>query len=315
MKNWLVYSPFSKHTFWNKLTDQLNKTNQVGLTKFSNAEYYVSINEMEPNVGKKGVYLSSWSKHDSQFMLSMNINTKELVVIRPNNVSTDDNPFKRELDTLQLSEWLEKYEWVAFGYIIIPEGVDRFAAMNRSIFYTRDVDGTFINLTDGISTVEELSQPTQHWFIATKASDDLNVVFCHPDILIPDFSIEYQTDKNGDTYYTYLEENFDYFNIALKPSTTYGNIIDNIIYSTDDYIDLNWSKGSHVVLNIDSQIKPVEPTTITTSLNYESTDTGIKIENKKGLITLIYKVSNLLGPSILVSDLGTIKKTYLILGE
>lgn len=315
MKNWLVYSPFSKHTLWNKLTDQLNRTNQVGTTRFSDIEYYVSINETEPTEGPKGVYLSSWSKQDYQFMLDMNRETKELIVIRPNSVDADNNPFKRELDTAQLAVWLEEYDWVAFGYIIAPEGIDRFQAMNRSIFYTRDTEGNFISLTESKMFTNECSQPAQHWFIATKASDDLNLIFCHPDILIPNFGLEYQTDKNGDIYYTYLEENFDYFNIALKPASTHGKIIDNVIYSTNKFIDLNWSQGSHVALNIDSRIGPVSPVSISTNLAYTTTDTGISVENKKGTITLKYNVTSLLGPSMKVNELGTIEKTYLILGE
>ena len=315
MKNWLVYAPFSKHTLWNKLTDQLNRTSQVGTTQFSNTEYYVSINETAPNIGKKGMYLSSWSKQDYQFMLDINTATKELMVIRPNSVDADNNPFKRILDSAQLSRWVDEHDWVAFGYIIVPEGVDRFRAMLNSVFYTRDASGNFVNLTTGAVISNEFTQPAQHWFIATKASNDLNIIFCHPDILIPNFGIEYQTDANGDTYYTYLEENFDYSDIALKPSSTSGKIIDNIIYSSSEDIDLNWSTGSHVALNIDSRIALVAPTSIITLLDYETTDSGIKIKNKKGLVTLKYTVTSLLCPSMKVSDLGTIEKTYLILGE
>ena len=315
MKNWLIYSPFSKHTLWNKLADQLNRTNQVGTTKFSNTEYYISINETSPNVGKTGVYLSSWSKQDSQFMLDINSETRELIVIRPNSRDSNDNPFQRPIDTVQLSQWLEDYEWVAFGYIIVPEGVDRFAAMERSVFYTRDIEGNFISLSDNKIVTEQSFQPAQHWFIATKASKDLNLIFCHPDILIPNFGIEYQTDKNDNTYYTFLEEQFDYFDIALKPSSSAAEIFDNVVYSTSEWVDLNWSQGSHVAVNIDSNILPVEPTEITTTLEYERTGTGIKIRNQKGLLILKYKVSSLLGPSMKVSELGTIEKHYIILGE
>lgn len=315
MKNWLLYSPFSKHSFWNKITEQLNKTDQIGQAKFSDLQYYVSINETEPTIGKRGVYLSSWSKQDSQFMLDINSETQELVVIRPNNNEVNENPFKRTVDTEQIAYWLEHYEWVAFGYIIVPEGVNKFQAMERSMYYTRDTQGTFISLSGNCSVKEEIFQPVQHWFVATKATDDLIIVFCHPDILIPNFGIDYQTDKNNNTYFTYLEETFNYFDIALAPKISNAIITDGVIYSNNEYIDIEWSSNSLLSNTVGSIIKPIIPTNIITEIPYEPVDNGIKIKNLKGAITLKYTVSSLLSPSMKVSELGNIKKTYIILGE
>jgi hypothetical protein len=309
MSSWLIFSPFSKHSFWNKITEQTNKTNTVGVLG-TEKNYYLSVNEStDPKV-----FLSHWTKNDSQFILDLNPATRELIVIRPNSQPNEENPFQRAIDTPQLKSWLEQYDWVGFGYIIVPDGVDRYRAMTDSVFYTRDAESNLLILSTGEVFDKTMFQPIQHWFLAARASEDLNVLFCHPDILVPSFNIEYQVDNFGDIYYTYMDETFNWFDIALKPSSKNAVIADGVIYSDSEYIELDWGQGSHFYCNTNMQIPAIGPAEIESVIPYETTQYGIKIKNQKGTVTIKYKVPSMLNPSILVNELGIIEKKYIILG-
>jgi len=310
MTNWLVYSPFSKNSFWGQLSDQLNRTNE---TVSESDPLFLSINEIVQDKGKKGFYLGHWSKVDAQFELAIHPTSKNLIAIKPNTSTADENPFQRIIDTTKIKEWLEEYDWVGFGYIILPESINRYTAMTRSTYYTRNSDSDFVLLETNKKILDEVTQATQTWFIATKAADDLIVMFCHPDVIVPG-KIEYQIDNNGDTYYCYLHENFDYFDMVLKPSFNNSIIAGDTIYSKEEWIDVSWGTGSFLNENTAITINPPKPFEILTDLAYTSTDTGMRIKNQKGSLTLKYKVSAFLKPSMRANSIGLIEKHYIILG-
>jgi hypothetical protein len=308
MTNWLIYSPFSKHSFWGKLTEQMNRTDATD----DQQSYYLSINEAG---AKTGMFMAHWNKVDSQFHLDLHAVDRNLIVIQPNSQTNNENPFQREINTEQIKQWLETYNWIGFGYIIAPKSTSRYEAMTNSVYYTRDSESNFVLLSTNQRVEEQAFQPVQTWFIVTKATADLNVIFCHPDVIVPSFGIEYQIDNNGDTYYTYQHEDFNYFDLVLKPKATGATIVDSTIYSTAEYIDLTWSAASHLSNNTKVNTISHAPTEIVTDLEYTLTANGIKIKNQKGLLTLKYNIPSMLCPSIIVDELGKIEKNYIILGN
>jgi hypothetical protein len=313
MNNWIVYSPFSKHSFWYKLAEQLNRTTDTVLGGKDNDQYYVSINENYPGTGKKGMNLLHWSRAETMFHLEL-LN-QELTLKKPLNFQNLGEEFSRSIDTENLKVWLNTYEWVGFGYIIEADGVNRYTAVEKSVYYTRNDNGDFIVLDKDTIRNEETSQAIQHWFLATKGSDNLYVLFCHPDCVIPTQQLEYNTDKYNNKYFNYIEEEFNYFNLVLKPGIINGQLINDVIYGHGEFINLEWSAGSHFLNNTNAVFPPISPIEIITNLDYELLEKGVKIKNRKGTFTVKYKVTGLIKPSMRVSEHGTIEKTYLVLGE
>jgi hypothetical protein len=315
MSNWVIYSSFSKHAFWNKLTEQLNRTNQTASVVGTDQEYFVTINEVGHATGKQGVNLLHWTKMDHHFKLDISEESRDFVIVQPSNERVEDNPFKRIIDTAQLEQWLSLHEWVGFGYVMTPGVVDKYQAMERSRYYTRDQDSNFVVLSNNETYTEITEQPIQHWFIASRAANGLYIIYCHPDILIPHFGIDYQQDKNNNTFYTYLEESFDYYDLFLKPKAQNATIVNDVIYSKDEWIILDFSKASHFCVNSNAVLEPIAPSVITTDIQYEVSNTQLKIKNTKGVVTVKYNVPILVKPSILVKEAGIIERTYIILGE
>jgi hypothetical protein len=314
MTNWIVYSPFSKHAFWNKISEQLNRTDDTVAAGVDNDLYYVSINETYPGTGKRGTYLLHWSRAESMFNLELS-NTDELILKKPLNFQNPGEEFSRTVDTENLKKWLETYEWIGFGYIIANEGVNRYTAVERSVYYTRNDEGHLIILDQNETRSEVTNQAIQHWFLATKASADMYIMYCHPDCVIPTQYLEYQTDKYDNFYYTSIEEDFNYFDLVLKPTVTNATMVNDVIYSEKEFIEMRWSEGSHLLNNTTVNFTPVAPDEVTTDLKYELSENGIRIENRRGPFTVKYKVTGLIKPSMRVSEHGTIEKTYLVLGE
>jgi hypothetical protein len=313
MTNWLIYSPFSKHSFWGKITDQMNRTSETVVPKNKTSAYFRSINDSDTD-GKRGLAISHWAKGDAQFELMMHPATQQLTVLRPSSKNVEENEFIRSIDTEKIKQHLETHEWVAFGYIIVPSMVDRFGALDKSVYYTRDADANFLIADSGKIIVEDVHQPIQTWFTVTKASDDLYVMFCHPDVIIPNFEIDYKQDCFQNQYFTYLHEDFDFFEMGLKPKFTNAILAGDTVYSKDEFINIEWGAGSFLANNTLMDIKYPEPIEIVTDLVYTTTDTGIKIANQKGVVTLKYKVTSFLKPNIQVDQLGSIEKNYIILG-
>jgi hypothetical protein len=79
---------------------------------------------------------------------------------------------------------------------------------------------------------------------------------------------------------------------------------------------MDWSKGSFLFNKTSMALATIiAPTEIVTDIPYEQTDTGIQLANQRGIVSLKYKMSGLLNPSLAVSELGTITHDYLILGK
>lgn len=313
MTNWLIYAPFSKHSFWGKITDQMNRTNETVAPENRGATYYRSINDSTTD-GKRGLSISHWNKSDAQFELMIHPTTNELSAVRPSSRQVEDNEFTRPIDTEQIKQWLETYEWIALGYIIVPGLVDKFTAMDKSVYYTRDADSNFMVVETGQTILEDTHQPIQTWFTITKASDDFYVMFCHPDVTIPNFELDYKTDQFENTYFTYLHEDFDFFEMTLKPKFTNAVLAGDTLYSKDEYIDVEWGAGSFLANNTLINLNSPKPFEIVTDLAYNITDKGIRIANQKGMFTIKYKVTSFLKPNIQVDQLGSIEKNYIILG-
>jgi hypothetical protein len=313
MTNWLLYSPFSKNSFWNKITDQMNRTNQSIIPKNKTTAYYLSINDNSPT-SKRGLSISHWNKGDAQFELMVHPTSQQLTVVRPSSRTVEENEFINPIDTEQIKKWLETYEWIALGYIIVPGMVDRFSAMEKSVYYTRDAESNFVIVKTGQIIVEDRHQPIQTWFTITKASNDLYVMFCHPDVVIPNFEIDYKQDQYQNTYFTYMHEDFDFFEIGLKPKFTNAILAGDTIYSRDEWIDIEWGAGSFLANDTSVELSSLKPVDIITDLVYSVTDNGIKITNKKGFLKVKYKVTSFLKPSIQIDQLGIIEKNYVILG-
>lgn len=315
MSKWLLYAPFSKHSFWGELTDQLNRTNDTFVFPNTGIEYYLDIDEQRHDTPKPGVRIMHWNKLDSQFVIDFDVETNELIVVKPLGANGDQS-FKRKLDTDKLKKHLEDYDWVAFGYISQPDPVDRYTAMQQSVYYTRDKDSNFVFLDSGTVVSDNIRSSIQTWFMACKVTESMYVIFCHPDVLAPTFNVEYQRDQNGDDYYVYRYEAFDFFEVALRPSTPDAKNINDTIFSTDNYLTMEWSKGSFLFNKTAMALATIiAPTEIITDIPYELTDNGIQLKNQRGIVTLKYKLSGLLNPSLAVKELGTITHDYLILGK
>ena len=152
--------------------------------------------------------------------------------------------------------------------------------------------------------------------MACKVTDDLYTIFCHPDVVSPTFNVEYQRDCNGDDFYVYRYESFDFFEIALRPSTPDAKNINDTVFTANEYISMEWSKGSFLFNKTSMSLATIiAPTEIITDIPYELTDNGIQLTNQRGVVTLKYKMSGLLNPSLAVNELGTITHDYLILGK
>jgi hypothetical protein len=315
MSKWLLYAPFSKHSFWGELTDQLNRTNDTFVFPSTGIEYYLDIDEQRHDTPKPGVRIMHWNKLDSQFVIDFDTETNELIVVKPLGASGDQS-FKRNIDTNKLKTHLEKYDWVAFGYISQSSPVDRYTAMQQSVYYSRDKDSNFVFLDNGAVVTDNIKSSIQTWFMACKVTDSMYVIFCHPDVLSPTFNVEYQRDCNGDDYYVYRYEEFDFFEIALRPNTPNAKNIKDTIFTTDAFITMDWSKGSFLYNKTAMALATIiAPTEIITDIPYELTDNGIQLANQRGIVTLKYKMSGLLNPSLAVNELGTITHDYLILGK
>lgn len=315
MSKWLIYSPFSKHSFWGALTDQLNRTNDTYVFPNTGIEYYLDIDEQRHDTPKPGVRIMHWNKLDSQFLIDFDHETQELIVVKPLG-SNGDQSFKRKLDTDKLKQHLKTYDWVAFGYISQPDPVDRYTAMQNSVYFSRDKDSNFVFVDTGTAVTTNIKSSIQTWFMACKVTDDLYTIFCHPDVVSPTFNVEYQRDCNGDDFYVYRYEDFDFFEIALRPSTPDAKNINDTVFTTDNYLTMEWSKGSFLFNKTAMALATViAPTEIITDIPYELTDNGIQLANQRGVVTLKYKMSRLLNPSLAVNELGTITHDYLILGK
>jgi hypothetical protein len=314
MTNWIIYSPFSKNSIWGQLTDQMNRTDVTVTPSKKTTDWYLSINDTEHGVGKTGLYMGHWSKVDSQFQLDLHPTTKNLIAIKPNSLPNDENRFQKTIDTDKIKSWLEEYEWVGFGYIIVPEQVDRFRAMERTTYYTRNKDHDFLILPTGQTITDQKIQPIQTWFVAVKASPDLIVIFCHPDVLTPNYAIDYKTDINGDQYFCYLHENFDFYDMILKPKFTNALVAGDTLFSKDEWIDIEWGAGSYFNENINIGYDSPKPIEIITDNVYTETVNGIRVQNQKGGLTIKYQVANFLKPSIRSDLNGWIEKNYIILG-
>ena len=313
MINWLIYAPFSKHSFWGKITDQMNRTHETITPGNRTLTYYRSINDSDHD-GKRGFAISHWNARDAQFEIAVHPATQELTAIPPSSRNVEDNEFTLPIKTEQIKEWLETHEWVGFGYIIVPQMVSRYGAMEKSVYFTRDKDSNFLLLETGETIVEDAHQPIQTWFTATKASADLYVMFCHPDVLGPTFDIDYKQDRFQNTYFTYLNEDFDFFEIGLKPKFNNAILAGDALYSKDEWIDIEWGAGSFLANNTLIDLNSPKPFEIATDLAYNITDKGIRIANQKGVFTIKYRVKGFLKPNIQVDQLGSIEKNYIILG-
>lgn len=315
MSHWIIYSPLSKHAFWNQATDQLNRTNQTVAGAANGEEFFVSINETYPGEGKKGVRLLHWSKADVMFNLKIDEESQSLTMLKPLNFHNPGNEFQRSIDTENIKKWLEEYNWVGFGYIITPDPVDRYTAVNKSVYYTRNNDYDLVVLDKDMIFKEEKDQAIQHWFLVTKAAEDLYVIFCHPDCVIPIQEIDYHKDKHDNLYISFLEESFDYYDLMLRPMIINAEEIDHTLIGGGSTIDFKWSFNSRFFREQALNASPIKPTEIITTLNYQADDFGMTVENKRGIVTLRYKVRDLIEPNMNAKKIGMIERKYLILGE
>lgn len=304
----------SKHAYWNQATDQLNRTDETSPVTANGESFFVSINDTFLVQGKKGLKMLHWSRAEVMFNLKVSQENRDLILLKPLNFQNPGDEFHRVIDTENIKKWLEEYNWVGFGYIITPDPVNRYTAVNKSVYYTRNKNFDLVILDKGMIVNEEKDQAVQHWFLATKAADDLYVLFCHPDCVIPT-QLDYVKDKHDNLYISYLEENFDYYDLMLRPMITGADEINHVLLSDESTIDFKWSYNSRFFREQIFNSSAIAPNEIVTKLNYEVTEFGIKIENKRGTITLKYKVRDLIEPNMNAKKIGVIEKTYIILGK